>query len=372
MQIEVGPVDLNAGSPKVGLDVTQAVKSRGRGIARYINQIVPWLGEQSIDPILYIRGHRWLRRSLLSNMLPEAPRNRMPFSQKLRNSGLDLFHSFGNHLPSGSNVPLSFTVHDVRALDQPAGYEGKERLIQNIGRANGILCLTEYGKSRLLHHHDELDPDNLAVVPHGVDHALFYPHSELKKKSVATKFDLKRPYAVQVGSWFPHKNLEFSISGFARSDALSEGYQLVFVGGGAGTKYRAKLDTLADGLGISDSIVWLEHIGDQDLSALLSGAGCLLQPSRYEGFALPILEAMASGLPGVVSNSSCLPEVSAGIWPVVEQDDPVGFAVAMDHMLFNDTDRQLAIERGLAYARKFTWEKTAERTNSFFHRLLGL
>ena len=123
---------------------------------------------------------------------------------------------------------------------------------------------------------------------------------------------------------------------FATSRARSQGYQLVFTGGGATPEYRAALDKLASSLGIEDKISWIENVSWQDLPLLLAAAGCLLQPSRYEGFALPVLESMAVGTPGVVSDSSCLPEVSGGIWPVAGQDDPGAFAAGIDAMLFEE------------------------------------
>jgi len=88
-----------------------------------------------------------------------------------------------------------------------------------------------------------------------------------------------------------------------------------------------------------------------DLPLLLSAAVALLQPSRYEGFALPLLEAMAVGVPGVVSDSSCLPEVSGGIWPIAGQDDPTAFAAGMDRVALDPAARATAIEAGLEITR---------------------
>jgi glycosyltransferase involved in cell wall biosynthesis len=354
----------------VGLDVTQAIKRRGRGIARYIRQVVAARPEDALPADLFIRGHRWFRRSLFDGVAPAAERRWMPNRARLGAKDLALFHSFGNHLPRHAPCPLSFTVHDVRALDEPAGYEGKERLQRNLGRAAGVVCLTEYGRGRLLHHHPELGDRTIAVIPHGVDHSLFRPVNETTQAPVRETLGLGAPYLLQLGSWFPHKNLELSLEAWALSEACRAGIDLAFVGGGAPDAYRQSLEALAQRHGLADRVHWIDHVGGAELPVLISAATCLLQPSRYEGFALPLLEAMACGTPGVVSDSSCLPEVSAGLWPVAGVDDPGGFRAGIDRMALDAPARSVAIDAGLRHAADFTWERSARAHDAFYRALI--
>ncbi len=359
---------------RVGLDITQAVKSRGRGIARYIREVTPCLADPSLGLQLTcgIRGHRWWRRGLVAELAPDLPRAWLPLPFWLTTGGLDLFHSFGNHLPAVSGVPLTFTVHDFRSLDRgPERGARRSRLRRNIERARGVLCLTEHGKGRLLHHYPDFDPHRLAVVPHGVDQKRFAPQDPEQARAVALRLGLDRPFFIQLGSWFPHKNLELSIRAFARSRTRGEGFLLAFVGGGASATYAEDLAELARREGVGESLRWIENVSGNDLPLLLSAAAALLQPSRYEGFALPLLEAMAVGVPGVVSDSSCLPEVSGGIWPVAGQDDPEEFAAGMDRMALDDAARAGAIRAGLERAAGFTWAETARRTAAFFKKVLA-
>lgn len=357
---------------RVGLDITQAVKRRGRGIAHYIREVLPRLAEPELglEPTCCIRGDRWWRRALVADLAPRLPRAWMPLSAWMSVGGLQLFHSFGNHLPARSGVPLSFTVHDFRALDRaPGDRDGGDRLRHNIERADGVLCLTEHGKARLLHHYPDFDPARLAVVPHGVDGHRFRPQDPGLVRQTTRRLGLERAYFIQLGSWFPHKNLELSIRAFARSRARSEGFLLAFVGGGAGAEYRAGLERLARETGVEDALCWIEDVAGDDLPRLLAGAAALLLPSRYEGFALPLLEAMAVGLPGVVSDSSCLPEVTGGIWPIAGQDDPEAFAAGMDAMALDESARVEAVRAGLQRAADFTWERTARLTADFLRRV---
>jgi glycosyltransferase involved in cell wall biosynthesis len=274
-------------------------------------------------------------------------------------------------LPAVAGVPRTFTIHDFRSLDRPEkGHLGKTRLRRNIERADGIICLTEHGRVRLTGYYPDLDPACVAVVPHGVDHTLFYPRDPVLAMKTAGALGLDRPFLLQLGSWFPHKNLELSIRAFARSRARGHDYQLVFIGGGAGHEYRHQLEELVRREGLDDRVLWIGDVSGSDLPVLVSAAACLLQPSRYEGFALPLLEAMASGVPGVVSDSSCLPEVSGGIWPVAGQDDVDSFAEGLDRMTLDARARSAAIAAGLEYARGFTWQRTALQTATFFRQVL--
>jgi glycosyltransferase involved in cell wall biosynthesis len=359
---------------RVGLDITQAVKRRGRGIARYIREVMPRLAEPEfgLQPTCCIRGHRWWSRGLVADLVPAAPRSWLPVPVWMTTGGLELFHSFGNHLPAVAGVPLTFTVHDFRSLDRgPEKGARRSRLRRNIERAQGVLCLTEHGKARLLHHYPDFDPRRLAVVPHGVDRERFAPRDPDEARAVAARLGLERPFFIQLGSWFPHKNLDLSIRAFARCRAREEGFLLAFVGGGASPTFAAEIRALAEGEGVSDSLRWIENVSGDDLPLLLAASAALLQPSRYEGFALPLLEAMAVGVPGVVSDSSCLPEVSGGIWPIAGQDDPEAFAAGMDQMALDSELRGAAVEAGLHRAAEFTWEETARRTAAFFRKVLG-
>lgn len=359
---------------RVGLDVTQAVKRRGRGIAHYIREIVPRLAqpELGLDPVCCIRGERWWRRALVDDLAPRLPRSWMPFPAWMSTPGIALFHSFGNHLPARSRAPLSFTVHDFRALDGLPGEDGGGgRLRRNIERADGVLCLTEHGRSRLLHHYPAFDPRRLAVVPHGVDHQRFRPQDPGQAAAAARRLGIDRPFFIQLGSWFPHKNLQLSLRAFGLSRARAEGYLLVFVGGDAPAAYRAELEQLARASGVVEAVRWIDDVSGDDLPRLLAAASALLQPSRYEGFALPVLEAMAVGLPGVVSDASCLPEVSGGIWPIAGPDDAEAFARGMDAMALDATARAATIEAGLVRAADFSWAESARLTAAFFERVVS-
>ena len=358
---------------RIALDVTQILKKEGRGIARYIHAVVPELVtlHPSSQWNLCIRGSRWSRRGLVDDSLPSVKRSWLPFSSWMTAGDADLFHSFGNHLPAISSAPKTFTVHDFRVLDrsQEEGATGA-RLRRNIARSDGILCHTEHGKSRLLKYFPKY-AGVVSVAPLGVDHEHFRPQAPEAIETVRVKFGLKFPFLLQLGSWFPHKNLELSLRAFSQSRSLQEGMHLVFVGGGATAAYKKSLQDLSSALGLTESVHWIEDVSGKELPGILGASQGLLQPSHYEGFALPVLEAMATGIPGVLSNSSCLPEVSAGIWPALSVDDADGFALAMDAMSMDQALREKTVVDGLRHAASFTWQETARKTGGFFQDVLA-
>ncbi|MHC5011719.1 MAG: glycosyltransferase family 4 protein [Planctomycetota bacterium] len=358
---------------RVGFDITQAVKRGRRGIGHYIVSLLRACEttDCGVQPVLFIRDQRWRARRLVEDLVPDAPRRWLlgPFGDPSRE--IEVFHGMGTRLPWRASVPRTFTCHDLRILDPADDYQpdrpatAGRRMHTTIRRADGILCPTEYGRRRLMHHAPDFDPVRIAVVPHGVDHERFRPRDAHETAAAARRYGLDGEYVVQVGRLLPHKNAECSLRAYAGSRAASEGVDLAFLGGRPEPPYRAHLRTFAAELGIGERVHWVEEIEDDDLPLLYGGARLLLQPSFYEGFGLPVLEAMASGLPGIVADNTCLPEVTGGAWPTVSPREPEQLRLEMDRLLFNTDAHRVAVEAGLGRASEFTWTRTARKTAGF-------
>ena len=357
----------------VGLDVTQAVKTRGRGIARYISEVAPRLiqPEHRLNVTFCVRGERWWVRHRFAEIIAAPRRSWLPLAGLMSTSRLALFHSFGNHLPAWSRVPTSFTVHDFRSLDQPGGKDRSARRLQrNIRRASGIICLTQHGRTRLEQHFPDLGRCHVAVIPHGVNHRMFFPRERKALLSALAPIGLDRPYILQLGSWFQHKNPELTVRAFADSRARKEEHLLVFLGGGVDRRRMSQLYALCDAQGVTDCVRWIEDVPAPEVPLIVAGASAVVMPSLYEGFGLPLLEAMASGVPGIISDSSCLPEVAGGAWPMFSQGDVTDYAKKLDLVVFDAHVRREAIENGLRHARGFCWNRTASETARFFRDTL--
>nr|MQY55010.1 glycosyltransferase [Dehalococcoidia bacterium] len=181
------------------------------------------------------------------------------------------------------------------------------------------------------------------------------------------------PYILFVGSEHPRKNLSTLLTAFKK---LKGGKQfrdlkLVKVGraGGLEADFRGQTMKVVAALDLHREVVFTEFVPEEELPVYYFNAECFVFPSLYEGFGFPPLEAMACGCPVVTSNTSSLPEVVGDAAIMVDPYDVDGLTNAMREVLTNDGLREAMIEKGLAQAKKFSWDKTAEKTLEVYERL---
>jgi glycosyltransferase involved in cell wall biosynthesis len=212
-------------------------------------------------------------------------------------------------------------------------------------------------------------PIYLAVSPN------YNPESDfLLDMAVRQKYDLPDFYALYLGGYEIHKNVTTLLLAYTYvAQALGDDYPLVL----AGTKPAKSsarfpdYDSYIERLGLGDAIIWAGYIDEEDKPAVFRGAAAFIFVSRREGFGLPALEAMASGVPLVASNSGSLPEIVGDAAFALDPDDERQIAGSIIAAL---TQEELAEEmraKGLAQAANFSWEQTATETLLIYDRLLG-
>ena len=198
------------------------------------------------------------------------------------------------------------------------------------------------------------DPDEkIVVTPNGVDPA-FTPEGPSPDG---------RPYALVVGTLQPRKDPDAAIEALALLD--DSDLRLVFAGPDKGG--RAHAERTAERAGLATRVEFKGHVPQEELAALYRGAACLVFPSRYEGFGLPALEAMASGTPVVATSAGALPEVTGDAAILVPERSPTALAGGIERAL---ADRERLVAAGLARAAEFTWAETARRTLAVYRELL--
>ncbi|HEX9792926.1 MAG TPA: glycosyltransferase, partial [Planctomycetota bacterium] len=220
------------------------------------------------------------------------------------------------------------------------------------------------GRQRLLHHFPDFPAERVRAVHLGVDHTHFRVPAPERVAATKARLGLKRPFLLQVGLLDRHKNPETSLAAFADSCARAEGWELVFAGGEAGDQRRI-LEERARALGVADSVRLLGGVSGAELPQLYAAAGLLLFPSWYEGFGLPVLEAMACGTAGVASSACGIPEIAAAAWPLADPAAPEAFAAAVDRLLQSPDRIDAARRSGLGHAARFTWERCVKETIGF-------
>jgi len=220
-------------------------------------------------------------------------------------------------------------------------------------RAGRVLTVSERTKRDLIELYG-LAEEKIVVTPNGVD-PVFSPDGPSPNGD---------PYALFVGALQPRKDPEAAIDALA---LLDDGeLRLVLVGPDKGG--RAEAERAAERTGLRRRVQFRGHVPQEELAALYRGAACLVFPSRYEGFGLPVLEAMASGTPVVATTAGALPEVAGDAAILVEEGNPVALAGGIERAL---ADRERLVAAGLERAKEFTWAETARRTLEVYRELLG-
>lgn len=356
----------------IGIDA-RLIATRDGGIAEYTRRLIEALQFlDTTDPFTIFEGRHAARRAQphLGNfsyrraVTPCHHRiERLAFGIETAPHRLDVLHS-PDFIPSlfGARRHV-ITVHDLTFLHYPQFqtadsaryYSGQ--IAAAVGKAAHILADSSATKRDLI---DMLAVPEAKITVHrlGVDPA-FRPLPAETVDPVLRRYGLTRGYVLHVGTYEPRKNLEGLFTAYARLRERHADLPPLVVAGRRGWLYESIFQKAAD-LHLEDRIKWLEDAPFSDLSALYNGASVLVMPSFYEGFGFPPLEAMACGIPTVVSDRSSLPEVVGAVGVLVNPDEPDSIADGLSRMLSETALRERSRIDGLARASGFTWRATAE------------
>jgi glycosyltransferase involved in cell wall biosynthesis len=211
--------------------------------------------------------------------------------------------------------------------------------------------------------------EKIAVVHEGVAGSYRPVEDEALLEDVLGKYGITRPYFLYLGGFDPRKNIYNMLLGYKRY--RSTGGETAFILCGDTAGYEESLADTVDELGLGRSVLLPGFIADEDLPALYSGALALVFVSIYEGFGLPLLEAMACGAPVLASNVSSIPWVAGDAALLVDPLDPAAIAGGLELLASEDTTRSGLVRKGLARSSLFTWDKAAERVLELYGRVLG-
>ena len=269
-------------------------------------------------------------------------------------------------LPVG-RVPVVCTIHDATPLtapshSRPVVWQQQYFLRAAAGRSKRIITVSECSKTDLVNVLG-LPEERIQVVYNGVDKTVFHeqPASEEEQRQLLNKIGVKRRYIFHHGTIQPRKNLVRLIQAYRLLRAKNPNLDLDLVLVGAlGWQYEETVRIAKrDGRG---RVILAGTLEDQEIALLLKGASLVVVPSLYEGFCLPMVEAMACGAPVIAAKTSCLPEISGG---VLRYFDPLAIedmAACMEQVLEDSSVRNSLIERGRQQAARFDWRRCAQET----------
>jgi len=266
------------------------------------------------------------------------------------------------------------TLHDMRHEDLKDSTIASERvLLPALARhaarsATHILTVSEDAKRRIERVYgvssERITVAHLASSPH-----YFARVSSTEIARVRARYGIHTPYILSAATSHPHKNAAVLLDAFAALQGMGEtDTTLVLFGSWEIT--GASLQDAIRTTGMDKRVILTGYVPDDDLPALYQGAEVFVLPSRYEGFGLPVLEAMASGTPVITTTATSLPEVAGDAALLFNPDDREALVASLRHILENATLRAELIARGKARARHFTWRKSAEITLAAFRQAI--
>lgn len=322
------------------------LSQRTTGVERYARELMARIGKAADvvaprSPTRGLRGHLW-EQGILPRLLNEA-----------------LLWSPCNTGPLCVERQV-VTIHDCGFHDHPESVSRSfakwyEWLIPRLARrARKVITVSEFSRRRLVDFAGVRE-NRVEVIPNGVGHQ-FAPVDPRIIARTRERLRLPPRYVLSVGSIAPRKNLARLLAAWQQLPADEWGLSLLLVG--ASGKAFKPVDVACD----DPSVVMTGYVDDEHLPALYSGAELFVFPSIYEGFGLPVLEAMACGTPVVCANSSALPEVAGDAAVLVDPWDPASIAEGIQFVLNDRVLREDLTQRGLARARRFTWERAASAT----------
>jgi glycosyltransferase involved in cell wall biosynthesis len=302
-------------------------------------------------------------------------RARLPLPVELVTGRLDLFHSPDFTLPpTMPGVPTVLTVHDLTFVRDPDSADERLRAYlgrvvpRSVRRATHVLADSKATRQDLIDLWD-IPPEEISVVYCGVEPRFRPVVDPTVLANVRARYNLgDRPYIFSVSTLQPRKNYRRLIQAFAPLAGRHQNLTLV-IAGGKGWKYEEILAE-PERLGIGGRVLFPGFVAEPDLPALLSGAALFAYPSLYEGFGLPILEAMACGTPVIASDRSSLPEVVGDAGLQVDALDVEGLTAGMERLLTEEGLRTELIGRGAGRAANFTWERAARELLAVYNRFL--
>jgi glycosyltransferase involved in cell wall biosynthesis len=308
-------------------------------------------------PILRNRKARWATRIAYEYGF---------LSRRACSERLDVLFSPCFTAPAHPRYASVVTIPDMQQEDHPEYFSTIERRIflplmrQAARNAAHILTISEYAKTRIVATYD-VSEARVTVTPLAADarFSIGVPATEMMRAQQA--HGIRAPYILSVATLHRHKNLDLLIDAFrALRESGEHAMHLVLVGlsGTATEQLRTRIG--AEGLG--EVIRITGFVPDADLPALYQGASVFVLPSRYEGFGIPVLEAMASGTPVITTTATSLPEVAGDAAVLIDPDDTAGLVAALHRIVADQAYRTELIGRGRERATTFSWERTAALT----------
>ena len=381
---------------RIVVDMQAAGRANRSGVGVYTACLVEQLAKNNQDTVEIV-GHyyNFLGRQHIST-LPRANNIRYKISRLIPVKAVNLLRRLGLNLPfeflaknrgdvylfpnfiaqpSIFGIPSITVIHDLAFLEKPDTVSEKNRkdlarFVPTVLRKSKHIIANSQGTKQRIIDRYKISEGRISVVTPAINHQTFYPRLEKDVSAVRRKYRLPARYIMYTGTLDPRKNVEGILHSYAALDKkLKKEYGLVLAGG-KGWKDESILATIDELRAAGESILTTGYVPDKDLPSIYTGASLFVYPSFYEGFGIPLLEAMACGVPVISADNTSLPEVvgSAGLY--VKAEDEEGLTLLMERVLTNSGLASQLREKGFKQAKKFSWEKSAQELLAVLEKII--
>ncbi|MFD0875432.1 glycosyltransferase family 4 protein [Massilia pinisoli] len=310
--------------------------------------------------------HSFERASFVDLVTPHAHRVHMP---------VDVFH-VTDYRVVRMDCPVVASLHDALPVKHPEWCNPRLRGVKNwlqrkaAQKADHVIALSHFAIDELVECFG-IDERRITVVPCGVDDEWFEPPPADAVAATLRVNGLRPGYFLFVGTLQPRKNVERLLDAYLSLPAAVRAERQLVIVGSAGARSDDVLRRIAAAVQDGADVVWLNRLVDNaDLRHVYAGAGVFVFASLYEGFGIPVVEAFAAGVPVVASNTTSLPEVTAGAALDVDPLDTGAIADAMLTLAREPAARERCIAAGRARAAQLTWAETARQTAAVYRALV--
>ncbi len=292
----------------------------------------------------------------------------------LKRQRVDLLHALAFVSPLVNRLPTVLTIYDLSFIRYPQLFRPFNRWYLgtftriSARRADAVIAISESTRQDVIASFG-VAPARVHTVYCGADEA-FRPLPAADVAAFRAEKRLPERFIFRLGTIEPRKNVEGVIRAYAAWRQRDASAPLLVIAGGKGWYYR-RVFQLVESLGLAPHIHFPGYVPQDELPLWYNAASVFVYPSHFEGFGLPVLEAMACGTPVVTSDVSSLPEVAGDAAVLVSPDDVSGLSYAMERIFTDAALAQSLREKGRRQAARFSWEKTAAETVTIYRQVLG-
>ena len=278
----------------------------------------------------------------------------------------DIYQFFNFVIPPNISGKVITTIHDLTYILYPNTMDTSNRkrlekdMKSTVKRADYIITISESSKRDIVKYLD-VDENKIQVIYPGVDEVYKKVLNSDEITTVKKKYNIDGKYLLYLGTLEPRKNIETIIKAYNCFKRFDKDNIKLVLAGKKGWLYES-IFKLVKEFNIEDKVIFTDYIDDMDKAPLYQGAEMFLFPSLYEGFGIPVIEAMASRIPVITSNSSSLPEVAGEAAIITDPLDYKKISNSIERILNENGLREKMVNEGIKQASKFSWDSSAEKT----------